>query len=93
MDPLSPVALPLAARPGQAPDAATATAAEEFEAVFIASFLGEMLEQSRPKTMGGGSGEQMFGSLMANEIAREIARSGGLGLAQSVAAQLEAYKR
>lgn len=92
MDPVT-AARPVPTRPEPATDPATAKAAEEFEAVFIASFLDEMLEQARPKTMGGGSGEQMFGSLMANEIAKEIARSGGLGLARSVAAQMEAYKR
>jgi peptidoglycan hydrolase FlgJ len=90
---MDPVSLPPLPRPAPAPDAATTKAAEEFEAVFIASFLGEMLEQSRPKIAGGGSGEQMFGSLLANEIAREIARSGGIGLAESVAAQLDAYRR
>lgn len=89
MDPVTATRLP-AATPAATP---TAQAAEEFEAVFIASFLGEMLEQARPKTLGGGSGEQMFGSLMAQEIAKEIARSGGLGIAQSVTAQLDAYKR
>lgn len=73
--------------------AETAKAAEEFEAVFIASFLNEMLDQSRPQTMGGGLGEQMFGSLLAQEIAKEIARSGGLGLAQSISAQIDAYRR
>lgn len=92
MDPVRPAGPPLA-RPATAPDPATTKAAEEFEAVFIATFIGEMLEQSRPRTVGGGAGEQMFGSLLANEIAREIARSGGLGLAQSVAAQLDAYRR
>lgn len=79
--------------PAAAPQTPTAKAAQEFEAVFIASFLGEMLEQARPKTMGGGSGEQMFSSLMATEIGKEIARSGGIGLAQSVEAQLDAYRR
>ena len=91
MDPvLAPTALP---RQPASPDHETQKAAQEFEAVFIASFLGEMLDQARPKAMGGGAGEQMFGSLLANEIAREIARSGGIGLAQSVAAQLDAYRR
>lgn len=79
--------------PAASPQTLTAKAAQEFEAVFIASFLVEMLEQARPKSMGGGSGEQMFTSLMANEIGKEIARSGGLGLAQSVEAQLHAYRR
>lgn len=89
MDPVTASRLP-AATPAATP---TTQAAQEFESVFIASFLGEMLEQARPKTLGGGSGEQMFGSLMAQEIAKEIARSGGLGIAQSVTAQLDAYKR
>lgn len=87
---------PLAkATPGAAtaPQSPAAKAAQEFEAVFIASFLQEMLEQARPKTMGGGAGEQMFGSLMANEIGKEIAASGGLGLTRSVEAQLDAYRR
>jgi peptidoglycan hydrolase FlgJ len=79
--------------PAAPTDAATRTAAEEFEAVFIASFLGPMLDQARPTTLGGGAGEQMFSSLLADHIAREIARSGGIGLAQSVAAQLDAYRR
>ena len=94
MDPVAPVASAPAIRP-QTPEAQTpeARAAESFEAVFIATFLGEMLEQARPKTMGGGAGEQMFGGLMAQEIAAEIARSGGLGLAQGILAQLDAYRR
>lgn len=87
------VASPVAPRLAAQPDPATLKAAQEFEAVFIASFLGEMLEQARPREMGGGAGEQMFGSVLANEIAGEIARSGGLGLARSVAAQLDAYRR
>lgn len=90
---MDPVGNSLKAPAPPGPDPAAAKAAEEFEAVFIASFLGEMLEQSRPKIAGGGAGEQMFGSLLANEVAREIARTGGIGLAQSVAAQLEAYRR
>ena len=60
---------------------------------FIASFLGEMMEQARPKIAGGGAGEQMFNSLLTDEIAKEIARTGGLGLSQSIAAQLDAYRR
>lgn len=93
MDPVSSsasIATTRAATPGTTE---TAKAAEEFEAVFIASFLNEMLDQSRPQTMGGGAGEQMFSSLMAQEVAREIARSGGLGLAQSITAQIDAYRR
>jgi len=91
LPPLSALSATERATPtGPAP---TTAAAQDFEAVFIASFLGEMLEQARPKTLGGGSGEQMFGSLMAEEIGKQIARSGGIGLAQSVQAQLDAYRR
>ena len=90
---MDPVAAPPPAARHATPLTPATRAAEEFEAVFIASFLGEMLEAARPKTMGGGAGEQMFGSLMAHEVAREIARTGGLGLAASVEAQLDAYRR
>jgi Rod binding domain-containing protein len=95
MDPLR--SLPVMTMPdaGNAPlsDGQSAKLAEEFEAVFLATMLEGMLESARPKTMGGGSGEQMFVSLMGAEIAKEIVRSGGVGLARSVEAQLEAYRR
>lgn len=74
-------------------DQQSAKLAGEFEAVFLATMLEGMLESARPKTMGGGSGEQMFVSLMGAEIAKEIVRSGGVGLARSVEAQLDAYRR
>jgi flagellar protein FlgJ len=92
MDALPPT-LPLQARLAAPADSASAKAAEEFEATFIASFLGEMMEQARPKIAGGGAGEQIFNSLLTDEIAKEIARTGGLGLSQSIAAQLDAYRR
>ncbi|WP_292291558.1 rod-binding protein [Marivita sp.] len=95
MDPF--LSLPRPAVPGStggpASDAHIAKVAEEFEAVFIATMLEGMLEAARPKTMGGGMGEQMFTSLMSTEIAKEIARSGGVGLARSVEAQIDAYRR
>lgn len=95
MDPLRPLpvmTVPDAGSPALS-DQQSARLAEEFEAVFLATMLEGMLEAARPKTMGGGSGEQMFVSLMGAEIAKEIARSGGVGLARSVEAQLDAYRR
>lgn len=93
MDPVGPTAPAAIIRTDTIRNDEAAKVTEEFEAVFIATFLAEMLDQARPKTMGGGAGEQMFGSLMAQEVAREIARSGGLGLAQSITAQIDAYRR
>ncbi len=53
-----------------------------------ATFLFEMLKsaglgQSR-SSMGGGPGESQFGSFLAQAQADEIARAGGVGLAESL---------
>lgn len=53
-----------------------------------ATFLAEMLKVSEfgtpPKSMGGGAGEEQFGSFLRQAHADEMARSGGIGLAESL---------
>jgi Rod binding domain-containing protein len=68
-------------------------AARDFEAVFI----GQMFEQmwSEIKTdgpMGGGSGERVFRSLMIQDIGRQLAAQGGIGLADVVKRELIAMQ-
>ena len=68
-------------------------AARDFEAVFI----GQMFEQmwSEVKTdgpMGGGTGEQVFRSLMIQDIGRQISAQGGIGLADAVKRELIAMQ-
>lgn len=60
------------------------TAATELEA----SFLAEMLKSAgfgQPREgPGGGTGEDQFAGLLVREQARAFARSGGIGLAESI---------
>ena len=68
---------------------AARTAAEEFEAVFISQMLEHMFAGIRTDgPFGGGRGEEMFRSLMITEYGRMIARSGGVGVADQVMAEI-----
>lgn len=77
---------------GGQPDADKA-AAIEFEAVFLSQMMKEMFAGASTKSQfGGGFGEDMFRELLADEYAREIARSGGIGLAGHVQRELLALQ-
>ena len=68
---------------------ATRNAAEDFESVFIAQMLQPMFEGLKTDGMfGGGSGEGVFRSLMVQEVGKEIARAGGIGIAGAVYGQM-----
>lgn len=59
----------------------TQAALQEFEAVLIGEMVNTMLSTvETDKMFGGGQGEEVFRSLMGQEMGREIARRGGLGL-------------
>jgi Rod binding protein len=63
--------------------------AQEFEGVFVAQMLGQMFEGiSTDGPFGGGQGEQMFRSLMMDEYGKQIAKQGGIGIADSVSREL-----
>ncbi|OED48563.1 flagellar biosynthesis protein FlgJ [Rhodobacteraceae bacterium (ex Bugula neritina AB1)] len=53
-----------------------------------ASFLAEMLKSAglgeSSEAFGGGAGEEQFSSFLIREQANQIARSGGIGLAESL---------
>lgn len=65
-------------------DKALFQAAQDLEA----SFLAEMLKSAgfgKPReTYGGGVGEDQFGSFLRQEQAKEMVKTGGIGLAQSL---------
>lgn len=64
-------------------------AAEQFEAVFIAQMLQPMFESvPTDGPMGGGHAEGLYRSMFVNEASREIARNGGVGIADSVYREL-----
>ena len=91
----APLALPpalLSAEP-QTPEGKTrkqiAHTAEKFEAAFIAQMLGPMFEGSEAAApFGGGPGEAAFKSFLLDAVAQQIAKAGGLGLADDLTRQM-----
>lgn len=67
--------------------------AREFEAVFISQMFEQMMADVKTDgPMGGGSGERIFRSLMVQEIGRQMADQGGIGLADTVKRELLALQ-
>lgn len=62
-------------------------AAEDFEAVFLGQFVAGMMQGlSAEGPLGGG--DDPFAAMLREEYGRLIARSGGIGIADSVMRQL-----
>jgi len=60
-------------------------AAEDFEAVFISQMLTPMFEGlGKNDYFGGGPGEDIYRSMLIEQYGKSVARTGGLGLADSV---------
>jgi Rod binding domain-containing protein len=65
--------------------AAAKKASEDFEAVFIAQMMEPMFQGLKTDgPFGGGHGESVFRSLMIQEVGKEVARGGGIGLSSSI---------
>ena len=64
--------------------------AQDFEAVALNEFLKPMFDtvdlSSTP--LGGGEGEKTWAPMLVDSIAKQIAHSGGLGIAQPVFRQM-----
>lgn len=59
----------------------TQAALEEFEAVLISEMVNTMFSTVETDSMfGGGHAEEIYRGMMGQEMGREIARRGGLGL-------------
>jgi Rod binding domain-containing protein len=83
----SPVTAPLPSRPGVPADPAkVAKAAQDFEAMAIGELLKPMFDtvDTANSFFGGGAGEEAWKPMLVQEIARQIAAHGGLGLAGPV---------
>jgi len=63
-------------------------AARAFEATFIAEMLKHSGAGKAPDSFGGGIGEEQFASLLREAQAREMAKAGGIGLAEFIVAAL-----
>lgn len=80
-----------AARASQTPENAEALkkAAEEFEAMMLSQLLAPMFNVLDADGLGGGgSGERMFRPMLVDNYAKGLAATGGIGIAQSVLAEL-----
>ena len=81
-------ALSAAPRP-TADTSKAATAAKDYESVFIAQFLGSMFSGIKTDDItGGGQGEEMFRSMMTEQYAKGLTARGGIGLADKMKAEL-----
>ena len=64
-------------------------AAQEFEGMMIGQLLEPMFEGLKTDgAFGGGTGEMVFRSLMIQQLGKDIAATGGIGLADDVMAQM-----
>ncbi len=65
-------------------------AAEDFTAVALNELLKPMFDtaDAAEGPFGGGAAEEAFKPMMVSEIAKQIARTGGLGLAEPVLQQM-----
>ena len=81
--PLAPSAAELAKR-GQ-----IASTAKDFEASFLSVMLGQMFKDVNvSEPFGGGHGEEVFKSFMTDAMAKQVVKTGGLGIADDVAKEM-----
>ncbi|MEP3332752.1 rod-binding protein [Sedimentitalea sp.] len=59
-------------------------AATELEAAFLTEMLKSAGFGKSRETMGGGAGEDQYASLLVRAQAEQIAKTGGIGLAESL---------
>lgn len=63
--------------------------AREFESVFLSQMIKPMFQGIEPDPrFGGGHAEKVFRGLMIDEIGKEFARAGGIGIAEMVEKEL-----
>ena len=79
----------VAGQHGKADNAQIRKSASDFEAVFASEMLSHMFEGIGTDPMfGGGNGEEVFRSMLVDQYGHALARSGTLGIADKVAAEM-----
>ncbi|MFQ5347668.1 MAG: rod-binding protein [Rhodothalassiaceae bacterium] len=74
---------------GSTRERAMRKAAEDFEAVFLGQMLRPMFKGlATDGLFGGGHAEEIYRSLLIDEMGRSIAKSGGVGIADAVYREL-----
>lgn len=84
---MTPISLPIQLQTHQSHNPANISlkqAATELEAAFLTEMLKSAGFGKSRETMGGGAGEDQFGSLLVRAQAEQIAQSGGIGLAETL---------
>ncbi|AAV96687.1 rod-binding protein [Ruegeria pomeroyi] len=78
--------VPIEPRSGKAtsPDSALRAVAVELEATFLAEMLKASGLGKARDAFGGGAGEEQFSSFLVRQQADQLAKSGGIGLAESL---------
>lgn len=73
----------------KATDKEAQKAAEDFEAMFLSQMLAPMWAGIETDgTFGGGSAEETYRSMLINEYGKLVSKAGGIGIADSVKAEL-----
>jgi flagellar protein FlgJ len=62
------------------------SAYRNFEAMALSSFVESMLPQRAEAVFGGGTAGQIWKSMLAEQVGAQLARSGGIGIAERMAA-------
>lgn len=57
---------------------------QEFEAFILQTFIESMLPQNAENTYGKGTAGSIWKSMMAEQVGAQIARAGGIGIAQHI---------
>jgi flagellar protein FlgJ len=65
---------------------------QEFEAFALQSFTQSMMPQNSARIYGSGTAGEVWKSMLAEQIGREMAKHGGIGIAASVEKQLNGGK-
>lgn len=65
---------------------------EEFEAVFLAQMLEQMMGESSEDSLFGGAGDGAWKGMLNEEYAKVMAKAGGIGLADDLAREIMRYQ-
>ncbi len=82
--PAAPPLRPVPDMPLTANGARLRDAAMQIESLFLAEMLKSAGAGAAPGAFGGGIGEEQFSSFLIEAQAREMARAGGIGLAETL---------
>jgi len=82
-------AIKAAASDKSSPEEKARKAAQDFEASFLTTYIGQMFSGlSTDGPFGGGYGEKVYRDMMTEQYAKSAAASGGVGIADQVYSEI-----